>query len=165
MILPTLALTLKGGGRNADMVIGLDLAFLSEAEKNFSWKKMHFKKSPEDPFDFQTFKKELFPHLKSFVEEGALFQVYDWAPLSFIVRKPSFAKQKILHSWQHWEELLQPAVRGKLALQDPRTSAPGMQFYLWFLATQSDEKEKKEEKEKKKETNLYPSSPPVEFYA
>ena len=48
MILPTLALTLKGGGRHADMVIGLDLAFLPEAEKNFSWKKMHFKKSAEE---------------------------------------------------------------------------------------------------------------------
>ena len=78
------------------------------------------------------------------MKEEALFQIYDWAPLSFIVRKSSFAEKKLLHSWQHWEELLKPTVQGKLALQDPRTSAPGMQFYLWFLSTHTQPEKKKE---------------------
>jgi len=55
------------------------------------------------------------------------FIPYDWAPMSFIVHK---GRQNNISSLK---DLLKPEFQGKIALQDPRTSSPGLQFLVWVF--------------------------------
>lgn len=59
------------------------------------------------------------------------FIPYDWAPLSFVGRKNAAASVSSL------SDLLRPELKAKLALQDPRTSSPGLQFLAWIFETRS----------------------------
>lgn len=57
------------------------------------------------------------------------FVPYDWAPLSFIANKNMKSKVNSLN------DLLNPEFKAKIALQDPRTSSPGLQFLVWIFET------------------------------
>jgi thiamine transport system substrate-binding protein len=57
------------------------------------------------------------------------FVPYDWAVISFVKRKDqNFNIASI-------RDLLKPELKGKIALQDPRTSSPGLQFVMWVANT------------------------------
>lgn len=53
---------------------------------------------------------------------------YDWSPLSFVYRKSDEPVP------QAFDELADPRFAKQFALQDPRSSTPGMQFYHWVKA-------------------------------
>ena len=55
------------------------------------------------------------------------FAAYDWSQMSFVYRKGELEPPRSL------QELLDPRFRGAIALEDPRTSTPGLQFLLWVL--------------------------------
>lgn len=55
------------------------------------------------------------------------FVPYDWSPLSFVVRK------SIKNNINSLKDLLDPELKGKIALQDPRASSPGLQFLVWVF--------------------------------
>ena len=55
------------------------------------------------------------------------FVEIDHAPLAFIYRTGEIEPPVSL------EDLLSPRFKGAIALEDPRTSTPGLQFFLWVL--------------------------------
>jgi thiamine transport system substrate-binding protein len=55
------------------------------------------------------------------------FVAYDWAPMAFIYREGELAPPSSL------QDLLAPRFAGTIALEDPRTSTPGLQFFFWVL--------------------------------
>lgn len=93
----------------SDVVLGLDPLNLKEAEKAAKWRKL--------PADLAA---DLSP------EEG-FFIAFDWAPLAFIYRPGEIEPPKSL------TDLADPRFKGRIALIDPRTSTPGLQFYFWVL--------------------------------
>src|SRR5262249_9986280 len=52
------------------------------------------------------------------------FVPFDWAPMTFIYREGTEVPLT-------FAELTNPKFKGMLALQDPRASSPGLQFYSW----------------------------------
>ena len=58
---------------------------------------------------------------------GSEFEAFDEGPLTFIYRKSETAPPGSL------KDLLKPEFRDAIALEDPSTSTPGMQFYFWVL--------------------------------
>lgn len=61
------------------------------------------------------------------------FVPYDWAPLTLIARK------NLKYSVNSLKDLLNPELKGKIALQDPRTSSPGLQFLVWVFESRSND--------------------------
>ncbi len=55
------------------------------------------------------------------------FIAIDYAPLAFVYRKKEIDPPTSLR------DLLSPRFAGQIALEDPRTSTPGLQFFLWVL--------------------------------
>lgn len=63
--------------------------------------------------------------------EDKNFIPYDWAPMTFIGRQDDGIKLEKL------DDLLKPELKGKIALEDPRTSSPGLQFLAWVFENKS----------------------------
>jgi thiamine transport system substrate-binding protein len=61
------------------------------------------------------------------------FSAIDWAPLAFVYREGEIVPPTSL------DDLLSPRFAGAIALEDPRTSTPGLQFLLWVLETYGEE--------------------------
>jgi len=55
------------------------------------------------------------------------FLVFDWAPLSFVYRKGEVEPPR------SFADLLDSRFKAAIALEDPRTSTPGLQFMFWVL--------------------------------
>ncbi len=53
------------------------------------------------------------------------FLAFDWAPIGFVYREGEIDPPTSL------ADLLHPRFKGKIALQDPRSSSPGFQFLSW----------------------------------
>jgi thiamine transport system substrate-binding protein len=107
-------LKIEGEGLGADVILGLDQFDLVKARREFRWKNLNV-----DGFSFH-------PRVKSSLVWPE-FVPYDWGILSFVSRKDLGNAPRELN------DLLSPAWRGKFALQDPRTSSPGLQFLMWVL--------------------------------
>jgi len=99
-----------------DLVMGVD-ALLFERAKTYFYLS-----------DSQTFhpKDQVIPILKEQLASG--FIPLDYGALSFIYRKSDF-KGKTLP--QTLVDFLKPELKGKWIVQDPRTSSPGMLFFLF----------------------------------
>lgn len=100
-----------------DAVIGLDGLSLAEAKTRHSWRE--------------------FPILE--LEAGKEFRdpqflAVDHAPVTFVYREGEVTPPKSL------QDLLRPEYKGKIALEDPRTSTPGLQFFFWVLDSMGREK-------------------------
>lgn len=97
-----------------DVVIGLDQLMLEEADAKFKWKSNFFGVAgrPEALADFTN------PH----------FVAFDWSPMSFVYKKGNFEIP------QKFSDLLKPEFKKQFALQDPRASSPGLQFFHWVKA-------------------------------
>jgi len=94
-----------------DLVIGVDQMLLAEAEKQFKWREIFFGISGRHPVLAEYTSKHFVP--------------YDWSPMSFVFRKGDFPVPG------NFDDLLDPAHAKQFALQDPRSSTPGLQFANW----------------------------------
>ncbi len=98
----------------ADVIIGLDQFALHEARELLSWELL----SGADTVAWlETLKDRVEPE----------FWPYDWAPMTLLYRE-SEGDLSHIRSWQELGEQLSPR---SIALQDPRTSHPGLQFLYW----------------------------------
>ena len=107
-------LKIEGESLGADLVIGLDQYDLSKAASLVKWRKL----SVSDI--------EYAPPVKAALV-NPYFLPYDWGVLGFVSKKNDLQFPKKLN------DLLKPEWAKRVALQDPRTSSPGLQFYLWVL--------------------------------
>ncbi|MES2965195.1 MAG: thiamine ABC transporter substrate-binding protein [Bdellovibrionota bacterium] len=91
-----------------DAVIGLDQLSLDDARERQAWRQL-----PES----------IASGAKPFNE----FLPIDYAAVGFIFREGEIEPPKSL------SDLADPRFRGAIALQDPRSSSPGMLFFFWVL--------------------------------
>ena len=105
-----------------DMLMGLDQFDLHEARQSFHWQPIGSL--------LETLHKNLLPKEVFFQE----FLPYDWGAMAFVMKKKALASPKRLM------DLLDPSYEGKIILQDPRMSSPGLQFLFWVLMSFGEEK-------------------------
>ncbi len=111
----------EGTSLGADLVLGLDQYDLEKAQASFEWKKMDLGAS-----DFEE-------DVQPFVSRG-VFTGYDWSILSFVVRRSEMKQLP-----QTLDDLMREEFRGKISIEDPRTSTPGLQFLLWLIQSKGEE--------------------------
>jgi thiamine transport system substrate-binding protein len=108
-------LKMEGQGLGADLVLGLDQFDLQKALAEQKWREMSI--SDLDAYE------EVKPAL-----QNSYFVPYDWGVISFVTRKNEFTTPPA-----SFDDLLAPELKHKIALEDPRTSSPGLQFLFWVL--------------------------------
>ncbi len=115
---------LKTEGRTggADVVLGFDQFDIELANEGLEWKKIKT--------DDINFEEEIIPTLSR-----SNLIPYDWSLLSFVVRKSDF---KVLP--KNLDDLMVTEMKGQIAMEDPRTSSPGLQFLLWLIQNRGEEK-------------------------
>ncbi|OQW51946.1 MAG: hypothetical protein A4S09_09780 [Proteobacteria bacterium SG_bin7] len=107
-----------------DLVIGLDQDSFSDENLNIGWKKI-------EASDLQNNKIKFSPGFsKNWWRSD--FLVFDWAPLTFILRKNK------INSPRSWDELLGEQYKKSITLPDPRTSNLGWQFIKWIVADKGE---------------------------
>lgn len=106
---------LEAASQPVDVVLGIDQMALESA------KPLQFKKLKVDTSDF-------FAIPAGHLEEQ--FVPFDWSLMSFVYRKSEIKPPS------QFSDLSKPEFRGKIALQDPRSSSPGLQFLQWVRGTQ-----------------------------
>ena len=94
-----------------DVVVGLDQLLIPDAESRYKWKELFFGREGRDP----VLAEYASPH----------FVPYDWSPLAFVYRKGDFPVPESI------DDLVKPEFKAQFALQDPRSSSPGLQFLHW----------------------------------
>lgn len=114
-------LKIEGESLGADVVVGLDQFDLSKAIGEQSWRKLNV--GGLDVYD------SVRPAFAN-----SFFVPYDWGVLTFIARRNE------LNSYPaSLDDLLALELKKKIALQDPRTSSPGMQFLHWLIRSKGEE--------------------------
>lgn len=114
-------LRIEGESLGADLVVGLDQFDLSKAMDEQKWRSLSLGKM--DVYD--TVKPAL---------SNNFFVPYDWGALTFIARKGELSKVP-----STMDDLLTPELNKKIAMEDPRTSSPGMQFLYWVIRTKGED--------------------------
>lgn len=114
-------LKIEGESLGADVVIGLDQFDLAKAIAEQPWRKLSLGQLPV----YDAVKPAL---------ANSFFVPYDWGALTFVARKDELARYPA-----SLDDLLAPELTKKIALQDPRTSSPGMQFLYWVLRSKGEE--------------------------
>lgn len=114
-------LKIEGESLGADVVVGLDQFDLSKATSELSWRKMNLGQLDV----YESVRVAL---------SNTFFVPYDWGPLTFVARKGDLAQVPA-----SLDDLLAPELAKKIALQDPRTSSPGMQFLYWVIRSKGEE--------------------------
>ncbi|ASD64855.1 thiamine ABC transporter substrate-binding protein [Bdellovibrio bacteriovorus] len=114
-------LKIEGESLGADVVVGLDQFDLSKAVSEQSWRKLSL--GQLDVYD------AVKPALAN-----SFFVPYDWGALTFVARK-----NELMRMPASLDDLLAPELAKKIALQDPRTSSPGMQFLYWVIRAKGEE--------------------------
>lgn len=107
-------LKIEGEGLGADLILGLDQFDLAKAQSEFQWQTIQV---TDVQFD-QRVRAALMNNQ---------FIPYNWGIISFIGRKDLDGTLSKL------DDLLKPEWKGRFALQDPRTSSPGLQFLMWII--------------------------------
>ncbi|MBX3021026.1 MAG: thiamine ABC transporter substrate-binding protein [Bdellovibrionales bacterium] len=107
-------LKLTQAGNPVDVVIGLDQLLIEEAQQKFEWQPIVADKSKW--------------HKAAAQASSDHFVAFDWSPLTFVYRKSAAEVPKT------FDDLTAPAYPKQFALQDPRTSTPGIQFFHWVKA-------------------------------
>jgi thiamine transport system substrate-binding protein len=116
-------LKLEGAREGADIVIGLNYWDVDEAVDNlnfqaFPWDRALLRDDDLSPRELD--KLGLVP--------------FDWGLLTFNTRKNS-----AIASARNLDQILNLASNKSIALQDPRTSAPGLTFLFWLVQTLGEE--------------------------
>jgi thiamine transport system substrate-binding protein len=114
-------LKMEGEGLGADLLIGLDQFDLQKALSEQKWRELNI--SGLDAYD------EVKPTL-----QNSYFVPYDWGVIAFVTRKNEFSTPPA-----SLDDLLAPELKNKIALEDPRTSSPGMQFLYWVIHEKGEE--------------------------
>lgn len=114
-------LKIEGESLGADVVVGLDQFDLSKAIAEQPWRKLSL--GQLNVYD------AVKPALSN-----SFFVPYDWGALTFITRKNELSRFP-----SSLDDLLAPELAKKIALQDPRTSSPGMQFLYWVIRSKGEE--------------------------
>lgn len=114
-------LKMEGSSLGADLVIGFDQFDLEKAQSSFEWKGL------------ETGDLDVEAELRAMVKRGP-FVAYDWGILTFVVRRSEMKQLP-----KSLEDLLGEHFKGKIALEDPRTSTPGLQFLLWLIQVKGEE--------------------------
>jgi thiamine transport system substrate-binding protein len=109
---------LRDHEKRVDLVIGLDQLHLKEAGEKLQWEPL-------------TELAQTLPDRE--IPEGDFFIPLDWAPLTFIYRK-----SELKNPPRSIDDLLKPEWKSSIALQDPRTSTPGLQFLSWVYLLKKD---------------------------
>lgn len=109
-----------GDAAVGDAVVGLDQFDLIRASDKIRWHVVESKLSTPYQKDFKIEKFERY------------FLPYDWAPIAFVT------KNEYSHDLKKLDDLLQVDLKHKIALQDPRTSSPGLQFLYWVMRTKNE---------------------------
>ncbi len=114
-------LKLESQSLGADLVIGFDQYDLQRALSEYKWRKLDFSNLD----------------IEAAVRPALInnyFVPYDWGILGFIARKNELkAPPKQL------DDLLHSEFTRKIALQDPRSSSPGLQFLFWVIKSKGEE--------------------------
>ena len=111
-----------------DAVVGLDRFALPQARERIQWREI----APLKEAPGSIAKSPSVVHRNEFFKEDS-FVAVDWAPLAFVYRDSEIREPT------HMQELLDPRFKGAIALEDPRTSTPGLQFLLWVLQIYGEE--------------------------
>jgi len=114
-------LKIEGDSLGADLVVGLDQFDLQKALSEQKWRELNI--SGLDAYD------EVKPAL-----QNNYFVPFDWGVISFVARK-----NELPHPPQNLNDLLAPDLKRKIALEDPRTSSPGLQFLYWVVHAKGEE--------------------------
>lgn len=101
-----------------DVVLGLDQLLLDEARGLGPWKSVQFSHEGW--------------HEEALTGGSDPFVPFDWSPMTFVYR------QGEVEPPQTFAELLNPRFAGQFALQDPRSSSPGLQFYNWVRSVENE---------------------------
>ncbi len=109
----------EGKNAAADVVVGLDQFDLARTSNKIKWQEIKSEKDSEYP-----------PEITEIINTPQ-FLAYDWAPMAFVAREDLNVPLDSL------DDLLKPELKGKIALQDPRTSSPGLQFLVWVFESKS----------------------------
>lgn len=112
-------ISFEGKNSSADVVVGLDQFDLARSAVKIKWKDITKNSS-----------LVYSPEIADLAKQTA-FAAYDWAPMSFVTR------QDLAVSVEKLDDLLKPELKGKIALEDPRTSTPGLQFLVWVFENKS----------------------------
>ncbi|MFZ4405401.1 MAG: thiamine ABC transporter substrate-binding protein [Pseudobdellovibrionaceae bacterium] len=115
-------LKVEGESLGVDVVVGLDQFDLAKANQDQKWKKLNLQ-----GFDF-------LPNIQVLLGRSE-FVPFDWGVMAFITRKG--AVQDAIKSL---DDLLKPEFINQIALQDPRTSSPGLQLIYWLVQAKGEEK-------------------------
>jgi thiamine transport system substrate-binding protein len=92
-----------------DIVIGFDQLLIRQARAKMRWY------IPEVKIQFEQ------------VEPDGEFIPFDWAPLAFVLRRDGIKPPGDLN------DLLDMRFQSAIAIQDPRTSSPGLQLLFWIM--------------------------------
>lgn len=112
---------LKGETRSgADVVLGFDQYDIESASQLFEWKNQDANR-----FDFEEAVKPALARPQ--------FLPYDWGVLSFIIRQSQ--NQQLP---QKLDDLLEAHWKEQIAVTDPRTSTPGLQFLMWLIQARGE---------------------------
>jgi thiamine transport system substrate-binding protein len=114
-------LKLEGESLGADLVVGFDQFDLQKALSEQRWRELNI--SGLDAYD------EVKPAL-----QNSYFVPFDWGVIAFVARKNEFSKAP-----ESLDDLLAPELKRKIALEDPRTSSPGMQFLSWVIRAKGED--------------------------
>lgn len=113
-------MSFEGGQAFGDVVLSLDQYDISRTVDKIKWRNIDSNATYKVPESIKD------------IANNATFKAYDWAPLAFIVRSDFKIEVKEL------SDLLKPELKGKIALEDPRTSSPGLNFISWIYKTKSE---------------------------
>lgn len=114
-------LRIEGQSLGADLVVGLDQFDIAKAMEEQKWRGLSL--GNLDTYD----------NVKPALSNN-FFVPYDWGAMTFVARKDELASVPT-----SLDDLLLPQFSKKIALQDPRTSSPGMQFLFWIIRTKGEE--------------------------
>ncbi len=106
-----------GASAIGDVVTSLDQFDLIRSKDIIKWKKINSKMD-------QKYSAE--------IKSVDNFLPYDWAPIAFVSRADLKIEIRTL------DDLLKPELKNKIALEDPRTSSPGLQFLSWVMQTKPE---------------------------
>ena len=106
-------LLLEGEKTEADVILGLDQNLLTKARDVLL---------PYRPLNWKKVKKE-------FVLEDFLATPFDFGSIAIV-----YNTETVKDPPKSFEDLLKPAYRRKLVVEDPRTSSTGLAFLLWTIS-------------------------------
>lgn len=112
-------ISLEGKQASGDVILSLDQHDISKLVDKIKWKNIDSKAELK------------ISNQLTGISKLDKFKPYDWAPIAFVTRVDNSVQVDSL------DDLLKPELKGKIALEDPRTSSPGLNFLSWVFKVKS----------------------------